>query len=36
MRYSTKTATDSERVSLILKGMEGRRLTYRRIGALAA
>ena len=36
LRYSTKTNTDGERAALILKGMEGRRLTYRRIGALAA
>ncbi len=36
MRYSTKTNSDSERAALILKGMEGRRLTYRRIGLLAA
>ena len=36
LRYSTKTKTDTERASDILKGMEGRRLTYRRIGLLAA
>jgi transposase-like protein len=36
MRYSTKGNTDGERASYILKGMEGRRLTYRRIGSLAA
>lgn len=36
MRYSTKDKTDTERASDILKGMEGRRLTYRRIGAVAA
>ena len=36
MRYSTKTITDGERAALILKGMVGRRLTYRRIGRLAA
>ena len=36
MRYSTKAANDGERAALILKGMEGRRLTYRRIGSLAA
>ena len=36
LRYSTKTNTDGERAALILKGMEGRRLTYRRIGALAS
>jgi transposase-like protein len=36
MRYSTKTSTDAERAATILKGMEGRRLTYRRTGLLAA
>jgi hypothetical protein len=36
MRYSTKNVSDGERASSILKGMEGRRLTYRRIGLLAA
>jgi transposase-like protein len=36
LRYSTKDTTDTERATTILKGMEGRRLTYRRIGALAA
>ena len=36
LRYSTKDKTDSERAATILKGMEGRRLTYRRIGSLAA
>ena len=36
MRYSTKTATDGERAALILKGMEGRRLTYRPTNAVAA
>ncbi len=36
MRYSTKTTTDGERAALILKGMEGRRLTYRRPHDLAA
>ncbi len=36
MRYSTKTSTDGERAASILKGMEGRRLTYRRTGLLAA
>jgi hypothetical protein len=36
MRYSTKASTDTERAASILKGMEGRRLTYRRINALAA
>jgi hypothetical protein len=36
MRYSTKTMTDGERAALIVKGMVGRRLTYRRTNALAA
>ncbi|WP_425505324.1 IS1595 family transposase [Sphingomonas piscis] len=36
MRYSTKNTTDTERAAAILKGMENRRLTYRRIGQLAA
>jgi hypothetical protein len=36
MRYSTKTITDGERAALIIKGMVGRRLTYRRTAALAA
>jgi transposase-like protein len=36
MRYSTKNVTDGERAALILKGMVGRRLTYRRTDALAA
>jgi len=36
MRYNTKDHNDAERASFILKGMEGRRLTYRRIGLLAA
>ena len=36
MRYSTKTMSDGERAALIVKGMVGRRLTYRRIGQFAA
>jgi transposase-like protein len=36
LRYSMKGNTDTERAASILKGMEGRRLTYRRIGQLAA
>jgi hypothetical protein len=36
MRYSTKTITDGERANLILKGMVGRRLTYRPANTLAA
>ena len=36
LRYSTKDATDTDRAASILRGMEGRRLTYRRTGLLAA
>jgi hypothetical protein len=36
LRYSTKDKSDTERAADILKGMEGRRLTYRRINNLAA
>jgi len=36
MRYSTRKLTDGERASLILKGAEGRRLTYRRTNRIAA
>jgi len=36
MRYSTKKITDGERAALIIKGMVGRRLTYRRPDPLAA
>jgi transposase-like protein len=36
MRYSTKNNSDTERAAFILKGMEGRRLTYRRTDRLAA
>lgn len=36
MRYNTREMTDGERAALILKGGEGRRLTYRRIDRLAA
>lgn len=36
LRYSTKDKSDTDRANDILKGMEGRRLTYRRIGLLAA
>lgn len=35
-RYNTRTLTDGERAAIILKGGEGRRLTYRRIDRLAA
>lgn len=36
MRYNSRDMSDGERASLITKGMIGRRLTYRRIDALAA
>ncbi len=36
LRYNTRGMTDGERAALILKGGEGRRLTYRRIDKLAA
>ena len=36
LRYNTRTMTDGERASVILKGMEGKRLTYRRANRLAA
>jgi len=36
LRYSTRDKTDGERAADILKGMVGRRLTYRRTDALAA
>jgi len=36
LRYNTRTITDGERAALILKGGEGRRLTYRRSDNLAA
>lgn len=35
-RYSTKSDTDRERADQMLKGIVGKRLTYRRIGAFAA
>jgi transposase-like protein len=35
-RYSTKDISDRERADVSLKGIEGKRLTYRRIGQLAA
>jgi len=35
-RYNTRDLTDGERASVILKGGEGRRLTYRRINRLPA
>ena len=36
LRYNTRELTDGERAALIIKGGIGRRLTYRRIDALAA
>jgi transposase-like protein len=36
LRYNTRTMTDGERALTIVNGMVGRRLTYRRIDALAA
>jgi len=36
MRYNTREMSDGERAALILKGAEGRRLTYRRPHAVAA
>jgi hypothetical protein len=36
MRYSTKNVSNGERANAILKGMVGRRLTYRRPHNLAA
>ncbi|MHB9879059.1 IS1595 family transposase [Pacificimonas sp. ICDLI1SI03] len=35
-RYNTRSMNDGERAGLALKGMEGKRLTYRRIDKLAA
>ena len=36
LRYNTRGMTDGERAAIIVKGMEGKRLTYRRTGLLAA
>lgn len=36
LRYNTRKMTDGERAALILKGGEGRRLTYRRTDRIAA
>jgi hypothetical protein len=36
LRYSAKDKTVGDRAAEILKGMENRRLTYRRISGLAA
>jgi hypothetical protein len=35
-RYSTKDISDRERADISLKGIAGKRLTYRRTAALAA
>jgi hypothetical protein len=35
-RYNWREATDSERADHALRGIFGKRLTYRRIGPLAA
>ena len=35
-RYNTRSMNDTERAALALKGMEGKRLTYRRTDKLAA
>ena len=35
-RYNTRKATDGQRAALMLKGMEGKRLTYRRADNIAA
>ncbi len=36
MRYNTRTITDGERADVVLKGIVGKRLTYRRTDKLAA
>ncbi len=36
LRYNTRELTDGERAAVIVKGMEGKRLTYRRTDKLAA
>ena len=36
LRYNTRDMNDTERAAAILKGAEGRRLTYRRVNRLAA
>jgi ISXO2-like transposase domain len=36
LRYNTRGLTDSERALAIVNGMVGRRLTYRRVDAVAA
>lgn len=36
LRYNTRELTDGERADVIVKGMEGKRLTYRRTDKIAA
>ena len=36
LRYNTREMSDGERAAIIVKGMEGKRLTYRRTDKLAA
>jgi transposase-like protein len=36
LRYNTRSMNDGDRAAVILKGMEGKRLTYRRTDRLAA
>lgn len=36
LRYNTREMTDTERAAVIVKGMEGKRLTYRRTDKVAA
>ena len=36
LRYNTRNMSDGDRASVILKGMEGKRLTYRRTDKFAA
>jgi len=35
-RYNTREISDGERAAVALKGIEGKRLTYRRVDKLAA
>jgi len=36
LRYNTREMSDGERAAIIVKGMEGKRLTYRRTDKIAA
>ena len=36
LHYNTRNMSDGDRANVILKGMEGKRLTYRRTDAIAA